>query len=87
MTQQALPLTEEEYFDFATLDSNWNEVVYQMGLLKIEELNLQQTEYNLEIKKNDLTNQKQKLLEAITFKHGHGIINLEEKCFILYSED
>jgi len=37
MTQQALQLTEEEYFDFATLDSNWNEVVYQMGLLKIEE--------------------------------------------------
>lgn len=87
MTQQALQLTEEEYFDFATLDSNWNEVVYQMGLLKIEELNLQQTEYNLEMKKNDLTNQKQKLLEAITFKHGQGTVNLEEKCFIPYLEN
>lgn len=87
MTQQAIQLTEEEYFDFATLDSNWNEVVYQMGLLKIEELNLQQAEYDLEMKKNDLVNQKQKLLEAIAIKHGQGTINLEQKCFIPYVEN
>ena len=87
MTQQALQLTEEEYFNFTTLDSNWNEVVYQMGLLKIEELNLQQREYILEMKKNDLTNQRQKLLETISIKHGQGTINLEEKCFIPYLEN
>jgi hypothetical protein len=87
MTQQSVQLTEEEYFNFTTLDNNWKEIVHQMGLLKIEELNLQQTEYNLEIKKNDLINQQQNLLEAITIKHGQGTVNLEEKCFILYSED
>jgi len=39
------------------------------------------------MKKNDLTNQKQKLLEAITFKHGQGTVNLEQKCFIPYVEN
>lgn len=87
MTQQRIPLTEEELSDFSILDSEWNNIIYEMGILKIEELELQQKEFNLEMKKNDLVNHREKLLESMTIKYGPGVVNIMERCFIPHSDN
>jgi hypothetical protein len=83
MIENKIPLTEEEYNDFINLENTWNNVIYEMGLLKIRELELQQTEYDLEMRKNDLNTSREMLLQSITLKHGPGTVDLHEKNFIL----
>lgn len=80
--------TEEEMQEIALLQNKYQQKIFELGQIKLEEIDLDQTKLALEEKKvtvlNDwkiLQKEEEDLLNKLASKYGNGSLNLKDGTF------
>lgn len=80
--------TEEEMQEIALLQNKYQQKIFELGQIKLEEIDLEQTKLSLEEKKvtvlNDwktLQKEEENLLNKLASKYGNGSLNLKDGTF------
>lgn len=80
--------TEEEMQEIAILQNKYQQKIFDLGQIKLEEIDLEQTKLSLEEKKTSVLNEwkvlqkeEEDLLNKLASKYGNGSLNLKDGTF------
>jgi SMC interacting uncharacterized protein involved in chromosome segregation len=75
-------LTEEEMKQIGSLRTQFDELVFKLGMNEVQQINLNVQKEQLEKELNEIQQHEQNLIKEIETKYGKGNISLETGEFI-----
>ena len=85
---EVIKFTEEEMQEIAQLQSKFQEKIFLLGQLQVDELSLQENKNNLENRKQSvidelkgLRNDENDIVNKLASKYGNGSLNLKDGSF------
>ena len=83
-----IKFTEQEMQEIATLQAKYQQKIFELGEVQLQEIDLEQTKNSLVEKKNGLLDkwreiqkEEESLLNKLASKYGNGSLNLKDGTF------
>jgi len=79
---KSTPLSQETIDEIHQLNKQWEELMHELGTLKMNQLEIETRELYLKQHYVDIQDTKNKIFSDLSQKYGKGSVDLEQKMYI-----
>ena len=83
MMNNQIPLPQETIDELHQYNKKWEEIMRELGTLKINQLDIETRELYLKQHYVDIQDTKNKIFSDLSQKYGKGNVDLKQKMYIL----